>query len=247
MASEDHKPGSGRPDDSVLAVAEQTLDHVRMLWDDAVGYAETLREKRKLYSTGIALILGIGVFRVSWYRSVRDVSAIADPTIELCIKLLVTVALTMLGIAAWHMFTERPVFRRWAVRRIARMNFRAARIAARSRLLAWNRFDTRRHQRASTHMDIPSDVMDRLEEFSPGQLMRIRAERIRTAYARLVQANDRVNRRIMRGVVWMGLSFAVFGIAAVWYSFSIDRVSGERHGPVEARERGFGQADPNGE
>ncbi len=225
----------GMPSDETVEAnardnAEQLLEQFRMLWEDAAAYADTIRDKRKLYAAGIALILGVGVLRVSWYRTTRDVSAIDSALVEFAIKALVSGALAALAAAAWNLFTERPVLRRTVVGVIARRSFRLARRAARSALLGWNRFDTLPFQRASTRLDLPSDILENLERLQPSELMLIRALSLREAYSRLVDANERVNRRIMRGVVWMGVSFGLFGIAAVWYSFALSRVTGVAHG-----------------
>lgn len=55
-----------------LKAAESVLEHVRMLWDDQVALAESLVEKRKALSSMLAIIVGLGVFRIQFTQKADE-------------------------------------------------------------------------------------------------------------------------------------------------------------------------------
>gem|GEM_PF-2449159 len=162
---------------------------------------------------GIALLLGLGVFRLSWYRNAREVPAIPVEWVADTLKGAVAAALVLLLMAAWSIFTERKRARPWLAA-IIPLPF------ARLECCKPDGDATDRKGRASAALDITPDRGEEFLAVSHDRAVLRRAWMLRVAYARLSKANERVNRRIGRGVSLMGASFLVLAVVIVWYSFA---------------------------
>jgi hypothetical protein len=211
-----------------IASAQQVFENFKMMWDDEVGRAESIRDKRKLYATGIALLLGVGVIRISWYRSTRDVAAISDPNTAFYIKMVLAAAVAVLLVSAYRMFTERRLFRPGACRILP--------FLARWPLLGPDPDVQERQGRAIVALDMSLEEAEDQLRTSPELVWLGRAFRVRKAYGILVKANDRVNQRINDGVILLGISFLLLSVAIVWYSLALDtrRITDASHQGEEA-------------
>src|SRR2546423_365724 len=70
----------GQPTESAeLQTCKLAYAHVKMLWDDQVALAHSLVEKRKTRSTMLAVVVGLGVYRLQFtHRSDETLSIDGD-------------------------------------------------------------------------------------------------------------------------------------------------------------------------
>ena len=80
-----------------------------MVWEDEVRHADTLRDRRKVYATLLALVAGLGVFRLSWTRSPDEVPAIDVWWLDVLVRVLLSTTLAFFVPAAYFLFTERSI------------------------------------------------------------------------------------------------------------------------------------------
>lgn len=206
------------------------FDHVKLIWDDQVDYAATLREKRRNTSTLLAILIGLGVFRLEIHQ--KPAGALIMTGMQLSLfrwALLVAVICFAFGI--YFLYTERPNARRlvhWILHtaiRWAHYLFRKA-------------FAASTHERASVKREAPPEspwptgraiaAMLRDDEhlqdwfqLSEDSLIRTRTERLRAAYLRLVAQNKRVAVRLRASVVCLLLGYLAIFVVFVLYIMAI--------------------------
>jgi hypothetical protein len=100
-------PDQPQQTENARLIFEQTM----MLWSDQVEYASTLRDKRRTYAAGLALLAGFGVFRVSFNEPAGEVAALM-PWASVVLRIVVIFAGIAFLIATVYLFTERRIFTR---------------------------------------------------------------------------------------------------------------------------------------
>jgi hypothetical protein len=212
--------------------ARLLYEDIRMLWDDQVALADALRDRRKTYLTVIVVLAGLGVFRLGWVPVPADSFMAVTPWVRLTIKYLVTAALVSALISGVYLFTERPTVRpitRWALLSIGRwLSFRA--------WMALLRQDRRTPKPGESTNGVAMSVTktsraiaaieydtekdwEQLEREPLARLYQIRSVKLREAYVKLIDANDRVRRRLRLAGFWLAIVFVILGIAFGVYTF----------------------------
>jgi hypothetical protein len=157
-----------------------------------------LRETRKTISAILALIIGIGFFRVDIHRRPDEVTVV--PFAALCfIRGFFTLALILMVPGVWYLFTERGV---------KHETERAANTGS-----------------ALSELTVPDDLLARLAGMDKAQAMWIRTKALRLAYERLVEANARVRRRVYVGLYWLLGSLLLALIGFTVYLWTIRAAS----------------------
>ena len=197
--------------------AQHAFEQTRMLWDDQASYAEVLREKRRTYSTGLVLVAGLGLFRLSWYRSAGDVP-LMEPGPAIVLKLLLFFALLGFLGSAYFLYTERPVASAvlgrlwpWGGRRL--LTIRAA-------LGLVDPDGEQSGARAIAALELDNRRVRQIARAPLWQVWIYREARLRLAYERLLASNRRVNGRIRLGVIFMGFGYAVVMVVFLVYLVS---------------------------
>mgnify|MGYP000876573951 CR=1 FL=1 len=198
--------------------ADRVFKSARMVWDDAVAYAESLRDRRRLFTTALTIVAGIGIFRLGWFRSDRDVPAIPDISLRYAIKVTATLSIGLVIPAIIYIYSERPTVRRiirWVwikgtpVRGIAygvldrrpttRRLCRRQRACWRCKL---RRLKTREpHGRAIAAFLPNAEERTRLAAAPLHLVIRSETERLIVAYSILVASNRRVRYRLAQGAI----------------------------------------------
>lgn len=75
-------------------------------WKDEVEYAETLRDRRKLWTTLLVVAVGLGVFRMDLHVDPEHVPVIRNIAVVWFIKLSVAAALAFFFFGAIHLFSS---------------------------------------------------------------------------------------------------------------------------------------------
>lgn len=212
--------------------AKQVHDQYWLVWQDQVEFAETLREKRRLYATAIALVAALGVFRLSWSRNTSEVPAIPSITVEVALKVVLALSLMILLAGAHKLYTERAYFSPRIDRRLPRWLSVFCRRCLGS---LWEGrpepgppSDDELEPAAHSQPDdraISELVLSREEAFewldmSAERIWIEKAFRVRKAHLRLRQANSRVNRRIRTGIALLGLSYGLLALVLIAYAFA---------------------------
>ncbi|HBS29626.1 MAG TPA: hypothetical protein DEB06_09305 [Phycisphaerales bacterium] len=204
-----------------------------MLWDDQVEYAQTLRDKRKTYSTGLLVIAGLGLFRLEWYRHAHLVPVISSPWVDVTLRLLLTMVAVVFVMAAYFMYTERrgaSLGCRWVGR------FRLFGWVRRSAEWVRDRVGLRDYEashgedieeagskRAIAVLEMSAERIDEFVRAQTWAAWQYRTVKLQLAYRRLVDANDRVNRRIRLGLLPMGTGYTLLIALFVLCFWGINR------------------------
>lgn len=210
-------------DEERVQVLEQII---QLLWDDQVALATTLIEKRKTTSTLLVVVVGLGIFQLRFFRSPDEQLAVSGHAL-LWIRVLLTGAVLAFLAGAYFLYTQRPFFRRMAlrlydigIRRLPAL-YQTLEVAFRRRV-SWPDDQTALPNRWPTGRAIR--VMLPAEE-SAGDWVAlvatearfIRAERLREAYRRLERQNERVSQRLRRSVAMLFCGFALVVMAFAVY------------------------------
>ena len=213
-----------------LAAATLVFEHVKCLWDDQVDLAQTLMEKRKTISTTLAIVVGLGFFRVQFSQNANDVPSLQAEAL-LTVQILLTCAIVAIMCGAYLLFTQRPNVRRflhWAwdlTRRFVLTMLRKAR--------APNQED-----RDKVGMPAPKETpwpagralgasLPDEEELSDWfsqdsvSVMKTKTERLREAYKGLRTRNLRVSNRIRDAIIGLFLGYFLVFCALMVYLWSI--------------------------
>jgi hypothetical protein len=231
--------------------AKEVHEQYWVVWQDQVEFAETLREKRKLYSAAIALVAALGVFRLSWTRNINEVPAIQHATVEFSLKAILAGALVILLIGAHKLYTERAYFSprierflpQWLIRRLRRhlgslWDGRAEQGLPHSDA-AETVANPESDGRAISELVLSREEANEWLELSAERIWIEKAFRVRKAYLRLRQSNDRVKRRIQVGVALLGFSYVLLALVLVAYALSSDSGRSRRE-----QRQGIGQQIP---
>ncbi|MCP3906188.1 MAG: hypothetical protein GY715_21395 [Planctomycetes bacterium] len=197
-----------------------------MLWDDQVALADTLREKRKVISTLLVLLIGLGIFKLQFHRPPGHELVVSDRTLVVLTSLLIPATLCFL-LGAYFLFTERPLIRRFShwlrhfVRRNAVALFRKARADTPQEYDAIHPEDPPPSpwpsgRAVSATLDDDEAVED-LFHFDYRELIEVRSLRLRAAYQDLRRKNKRVSDRLKSATAALLIGYVfVFGAICVY-------------------------------
>lgn len=176
-------------------VASQDSDTQRLLFEHAqfhlnneLNISASLRDSRKVLSALLAIVLGIGLYRMDIHRQPGEITVIPAWS-ELVIRILFALSCVAFLLGIVFLYTERPVFDS----------------------------APRERQGALTGLYFPDEVLDALGQGSPWDVYETRTKVYRLAYKRLRAANNAVRRRLtIAGVFFFGgigalfLSFCIY-------------------------------------
>lgn len=217
-----------------LQNAKEVHEQYWVVWQDQVEFAETLREKRKLYSAAIAIVAALGVFRLSWTRNINEVPAILHAEVEFALKIVLAGALAVLLVGAHKLYTERAYFSPrierhlplWLVRGLRHYlgSLWGGRVEQRPPDDDFTETTASREadERAISELVLSREEANDWLELSAERIWIEKAFRVRNAYLRLRQSNDRVKRRIQVGVALLGFSYLLLALVLVAYALSSD-------------------------
>ncbi|MFN4841013.1 MAG: hypothetical protein ACK48N_09935 [Planctomyces sp.] len=192
MSSAEPKPADQpQQTENARLIFEQTM----MLWSDQVDYASTLRDKRRTYAAGLALLAGFGVFRISFNEPAGEITTMV-PWASVVLRIIVILAGIAFLVATIYLFTERGLFARGQK---ASENLGAG-------------------ERAISLASIPRSAVDRVLAAETTLVWRYRDAKLRAAILALSTRNRRVSRRIDLGVFWMIAGYSLVLFAFMWYT-----------------------------
>ncbi|MFA6043568.1 MAG: hypothetical protein WC718_01165 [Phycisphaerales bacterium] len=198
--------------------AQRLYEVFRMLWDDQVAYADTLRDKRKLYSAGIAVLFGFGTFRLAWYRNLNEVPIVRDWLVFGLLQFLLVLVMAIALAAAYFLYTEGSMIRLWAARRFPALRLHE-RWPFRQFQSTWGSMaDHDDRGRAISAIDMGVAESERWIDAPQDEVWTDRAWKLRDAYEDLLTANNRVNARIKTSVALLVTSYAILFVAVCVYS-----------------------------
>ncbi len=174
--------------------AQDVLDHVRMRWDDEVEYAETLRQRRKVFMTALALVVGIGIFQIDFHVSPDEVVAISNPWYRVGVKLILLTAVGLFVVGAFWLFRSgrNP----------------DSTVSRASELLELDDPEVR-SMVASEQANDPSTI--------------IRIKKFKLATLSLEASNRRVSRNLRRGSFLIGMGYLCLILAVGVYTLTRDQ------------------------
>ncbi len=198
-----------------LEAAKLTYEHVLFLWNDQVGYANTLQERKKFGAGLLILLIGVGAFRLQLTRSPDDISSLSPmgmASVVWCLR----VALVLSVCGAYWIYVDRPLFRRLLTqissdaKRHAGYLFSKARARSstesdgiRLPIRPPNRWD--RHRATLTMLPVNEEI-DSWFRMAPADVWKIRTERLRQSYRAMCFQNKALSLRVRVGTLLLGLA-----------------------------------------
>ncbi|MFM9957685.1 MAG: hypothetical protein ACKVZJ_06395 [Phycisphaerales bacterium] len=184
-------------DDDLLKSAQSLHDQALFLLEDEISYANALRESRKTATTLIALMVGVGIFKLDLYRDPGQELAV-PPVAWWWIRACFCSALLGVLLGAYFIYTERGWDREFS-----------------------QTSDGGKKGGALSILFLSPTVLKEYHEKGPIEVMRMRTDGIRFAYSRLRDANRRVRKRIAIGTMLVILSLAFVLVGFVLYVWMV--------------------------
>lgn len=178
--------------EELLKSADSLHSQALFLLEDEIAYASSLRDSRKTAATLIALLVGVGIFKIDVFRQPGQELAI-EAWAWWVIRLLVTAAIGFMLAGTYHIYTERGLSKEFE-----------------------GPGEVPKKGAALSILLLPQAVLQEYQEKSPLDVMRMRTDGIRVAYSRLRDSNRRVRKRIALGVV-----LVILGLALVLAGFGL--------------------------
>lgn len=212
-----------------LASAERVYSHMKVLWDDQVELAETLRERRKAMISVLAIVVGLGVFRAGVADFSRPL-ALAGWKWDTS-RMLITEAVAFFLVGTYLLCSDRQriryrLFRLWLVFQAIRKHFKNVRAESDAVKRAALRPDCPalppRHPHRAIKAILPSPrLQERLQQADPLTVLYVQTAHLRNAYLDLERANNRVHERIREGSALVCAGYVAIAIALVLLLWSI--------------------------
>lgn len=193
--------------DAAMRAAELLHDQAEYLLNDELGYASSLRDARRTLSTVIAVIVGIGVFRIELSRPENHVPTI-PPWAEGLVRLMFILALLAILFGAYYIHTERALHREFASLK-----------------------SQKRSGGALSVLYLRQEVFERFLTLPPLDVIKMKAEGLRLAYSRLRDANRRVRARLAIGTFWIFAGVVLVLTAFAIYTSTVDYAKGSTNEP----------------
>lgn len=220
---------SPTPTETAASGIEEIEKCVQFLWNDQEEFARGLVERRKVLSAVLAVIVGLGIFRVDLYRTPTEVAVVGD-TMLVVVKGLITVSLLGFGLGGYLLFTHKSTartFLKW-LGRYCREYFWMLLRKARSETLQEAETHTmgkvalpEMTRLRSSSLVIPDHesvtMWVKLDE-SEARLMRL--ERQLAAYRELRDRNSRIAFRLRQSIAFLfaGFFFAFWAVVSYLWS-----------------------------
>lgn len=180
--------------------AKDALEQCRHVWDDEIDYAETLRDRRKLFTGALVIAAGLGVFRIDLHVDEGQIRTISSDVALLALKVFVVAAGLLFATGAYFLF--RSSKRKGD--------------------------DVSAPRRASELLELSDDEVDLM--CKPGTqdpaAIRLRIEKLRVATLRLAAANRRISENIKTGASLIALGYACLTVCAGIYTLGRDDGAG---------------------
>ncbi len=173
-------------------------------------YADTLRSRRNLFTTGLALVAGLGVFRLDPLISPDQVFAVPDPRVRLALNLIILVALVLFVLGAYTLYTRgRPS---------------KDELVSMSKATGVPLEDLRRVRipRASDYLAFTQEEEEALIASEGATCWLIRTRKLQNAIDGLAASNARVSNRIAKAGVLIASGYLALVLAVITYSVAID-------------------------
>lgn len=201
-----------------------------MLWKDQVAFAETLVEKRKTLSSMLAIVVGLGVFRIQFTQKADEVPAVSGIALAL-VQWVLLAALLAFMIGAYFLYTQRPNFRRlghWSWDQVSRYFKYLWKLARAPTPVDANNVTKNTPGQSpwpagrAIRLILPDEeVLSDWFIQLPAKAVQIRAERLREAYRSLVEQNKRVSDRLRTALFWLFLGCGLVFVALAVYILSM--------------------------
>lgn len=194
---------STSPDDKAKS-CELLHDQALYLLDDEVHYATSLRENRRTLATLLALVVGVGIFKVDFYRPPGHILAVPELAFWVIRGLFICAIIAFL-VAAYFIYTERAIMKE---------------------------FGKKRTGGALSVLSIQDRFILEFAEKPAHEVWMMKTEGLRLAYYRLQESNRRVRRRLAEGTIvgFVGLVLVLSGITL--YTVTV-RVEGAKNEPIK--------------
>lgn len=218
---------------NALEVAKIQKERLLLAWNDQVGQAQTLNEKRKTILTIGAALAGLGLFRIDLFRGATDKVMASGWSLGVILGCS-TLALICFGVAIFLTMTERPIV--VPVARILRRGtpgaFKAlffhrsiseAALFYRSVSIevAESCRDDTTFRRASWALWVNPEELENSVDGTPVETMLAYCAALQTASADLDNRNRRVKERLGRAGRWIMWSGGFVFAAVVTFFWSI--------------------------
>jgi hypothetical protein len=204
---------------------EQTV----LLWEDEVAFAETLRDKRRTYSTGLVILVGLGVFRLAWTKDPSHVPALDSWAVRQVLKGIVGLALLCFLASAYFMYSERPTV---SAAIAARWGWMGKVMGGIKKALGFRDEIARPEMGAALKglggrgparlaLTLRQERLEQIREAPTSAVWRYRQWKLALACQRLAMANSRVNHRIEFGVLAMLAGYVLLAAAFMVYNLFV--------------------------
>ncbi len=218
------------PQEPKLDAIRGVLEHIQFLWDDQVKLAETLVEKRKTQSSVLAIVIGLGAFRIQFTQRPDEIPTLAETSL-MAVQILLSAALLSFVAGSYFLLTQRQSFRRvlWLV--INLVASWAIFLYRKARKLEQHERDAIQLEKLEAGLEqqgrasdagLPEDeaVEDWLLQ-DEVTVLRMRTERLTEAYRVLKQANDRVSKRLRWALFWLFSGYFLVFCTLIVYVWSM--------------------------
>ncbi len=190
--------------------AKDVYEHTRDAWQDEIEYAETLRGRRNIFSTGLMVITGLGVFQLSPFIDEDKEFVIQNPSVRWLITILILLALTLVVVGAYRLYTSGP--RSMEEREIEES------------LEQEDGNEPMKIRRASELLQLRPDEEEAMvvSEGGGDAAWMMRAKKLQLSVSVLKAANRRVSNRIKSAGVLISLGFLALVAAVAVYTVGIN-------------------------
>ena len=208
--------------DSSEQSSREVLEQTLFLLNDEISYSETLRSSRNTIASLLAVLLGLGIFKVELWGAPGEVRKVDSGSL-LVIRACLTGAVLCSLVGVLYLFTERPG--RAAVSKEENEN----------PVLKPANFQRNESSAAMAVMFLKPKFRKRIEEMPPNLAIKVRTRIAEIAYDRLSRKNRRVRYRIELGRRWLLGSLAFVMVAFVTYLWS-ESERGTEHATPESTQ-----------
>lgn len=227
--AESQEDTRGRQYQERLASAERVYAHIKLLWDDQVELAETLREKRKSMISLLAIVVGLGVFKAGASDFARP--AVLDGWRWDASRILLSEALGFFLVGTYLLCSDRSriryrLYRFWLVADAIKRHIRDRQIESDLIKRAAMRPDcpapVPRHPHRAIRAILPTPGMQgRLQRADVLTVLYVQTAHLRNAYIDLERSNNRVHERLREGSMLVCAGYVAIAIALVVFLWSI--------------------------
>ncbi len=195
-------------------------EQAQYLLDDELEYAKSLKENRRTIATLLALIVGVGIYKIEFYRPMNQ-ELIVAPWAVWTIRVLFLAAIALVLIGAYFIYTERGILDEFS-------NGKKSKGGALSVLY------------------LREEVLKDFAKKPISEVWEMKTVGLRLAYKRLMEANRRVRKRLARGTFLglIGMAFILAGFGV--YTLSTGTGSKGHERGSDQKQRADSDAAPAG-